>query len=65
MTATIELPVVRTHRHTARKGLLISSSALGLSGVTDAEGNALLPFSWPTPPPPTSPSASAGSRATS
>jgi taurine dioxygenase len=44
VTETIELPVVRTHRHTGRKGLLLSSSALGLSGVTDAESKALLPF---------------------
>jgi alpha-ketoglutarate-dependent taurine dioxygenase len=44
VTETVEQPVVRAHRHTGRKGLLISSSALGLTGVTDAEGNALLPF---------------------
>jgi alpha-ketoglutarate-dependent taurine dioxygenase len=44
VTETVEQPVVRTHRHTGRKGLLISSSALGLTGVTDAEGKALLPF---------------------
>jgi taurine dioxygenase len=44
VTETIEQPVVRTHRHTGRKGLFISSSALGLSGVTDAESKALLPF---------------------
>jgi taurine dioxygenase len=34
---------VRTHRHTGRKGLLISTSALRLTGVTEAESNALLP----------------------
>lgn len=44
LTETIEHPVVRTHRHTGRKGLFISSSVLGLSGVTDAESKALLPF---------------------
>jgi alpha-ketoglutarate-dependent taurine dioxygenase len=44
VTETIEHPVVRTHRHTGRKGLFISSSALGLSGITEAEGQALLPF---------------------
>ncbi len=44
VTETIEHPVVRTHRHSGRKGLLISSSAQGLSGVTDAESKALLPF---------------------
>ncbi|HEX3958884.1 MAG TPA: TauD/TfdA family dioxygenase [Trebonia sp.] len=42
-TETIEFPVVRTHRHTGRKGLLISTSALRLTGVTEAESNALLP----------------------
>lgn len=41
---TIEHPVVRTHRHTGRKGLFISSSALGLSGVSPDEGRAILPF---------------------
>ena len=40
----LEQPTVRTHRHTGRKGLLISSSALRLTGVTDAESKALLPF---------------------
>jgi alpha-ketoglutarate-dependent taurine dioxygenase len=44
VTETTELPVVRAHRHTGRKGLLISSSALRLSGVTEAESSALLPF---------------------
>jgi alpha-ketoglutarate-dependent taurine dioxygenase len=44
VTETVEHPVVRTHRHTGRKGLFISSSALGLSGVTNAESKALLPF---------------------
>jgi len=44
LTETIEQPIVRTHRHTGRKGLLISSSALGLRGVTDTESKALLPF---------------------
>lgn len=41
---TIEHPVVRTHRHTGRKGLFLSSSAVRLTGVSDAEGKALLPF---------------------
>jgi alpha-ketoglutarate-dependent taurine dioxygenase len=41
---TIEHPVVRTHRHTGRKGLFLSSSTLGLTGVTEAEGKAVLPF---------------------
>jgi len=44
VTETIEHPVVRTHRHTGRKGLFLSSSALRLTGVTEAEGKALLPF---------------------
>jgi taurine dioxygenase len=41
---TVEHPVVRTHRHTGRKGLFLSSSARGLTGVSQAEGEALLPF---------------------
>jgi taurine dioxygenase len=41
---TIEHPVVRAHRHTGRKGLFISSSALRLTGIAEAEGKALLPF---------------------
>lgn len=44
VTGTVELPVVRAHRHTGRKGLFISSSALRLTGVTEAESRALLPF---------------------
>jgi alpha-ketoglutarate-dependent taurine dioxygenase len=44
VSETVEHPVVRAHRHTGRKGLFISSSALGLSGVSEAEGKALLPF---------------------
>ncbi len=44
VTETIEYPVVRTHRHTGRKGLLITSSALRLAGVTEAESKALLPL---------------------
>jgi len=44
VTETVEHPVVRTHRHTGRKGLFISSSAIGLTGVSSAEGAALLPF---------------------
>jgi alpha-ketoglutarate-dependent taurine dioxygenase len=44
VTETVEQPLVRAHRHTGRKGLLISSSALRLSGVTEAESAALLPF---------------------
>jgi alpha-ketoglutarate-dependent taurine dioxygenase len=36
--------VVRTHRHTGRKGLFISSSARGLPGIDSAEGAAILPF---------------------
>jgi alpha-ketoglutarate-dependent taurine dioxygenase len=44
ITDTIEHPVVRTHRHTGRKGLFISSSAVRLTGVTAAESQALLPF---------------------
>ena len=44
VTETVEHPVVRTHRHTGRKGLFISTSALRLTGVTDAESKALLPF---------------------
>jgi alpha-ketoglutarate-dependent taurine dioxygenase len=44
VTETVEHPVVRTHRHTGRKGLFISTSALRLTGVTAAESTALLPF---------------------
>jgi alpha-ketoglutarate-dependent taurine dioxygenase len=44
VTDTIEHPVVRTHRHTGRKGLFISSSTRGLTGVDPAEGAAILPF---------------------
>jgi alpha-ketoglutarate-dependent taurine dioxygenase len=41
---TIDHPVVRTHRHTGRKGLFISTGALRLSGLEPAEGEAILPF---------------------
>jgi alpha-ketoglutarate-dependent taurine dioxygenase len=41
---TIEHPVVRTHRHTGRKGLFLSSSAIGLTGIEPSEGRAILPF---------------------
>ena len=44
VTETVEHPVVRTHRHTGRKGLFLSSSALRLTGIEPAEGAALLPF---------------------
>lgn len=44
VTETVEHPVVRTHRHTGRKGLFISSSALRLTGIAPAEGAAILPF---------------------
>lgn len=44
VTDTVEHPVVRTHRHTGRKGLFLSSSALRLTGIEPAEGAALLPF---------------------
>jgi alpha-ketoglutarate-dependent taurine dioxygenase len=44
VTDTIEHPVVRAHRHTGRKGLFISSSARGLTGIDPAEGAAILPF---------------------
>lgn len=44
VTHTIEHPVVRRHRHTGRKGLFISTSAIRLTGIADAEGKALLPF---------------------
>ncbi|MGH3250412.1 MAG: TauD/TfdA dioxygenase family protein, partial [Trebonia sp.] len=44
VTETVEHPVVRTHRHTGRKGLFISTGALRLTGVTEAESQALLPF---------------------
>ena len=44
MTETVEHPVIRTHRHTGRKGLFLSSSALALTGIEPAEGQALLPF---------------------
>ncbi|HKS46117.1 MAG TPA: TauD/TfdA family dioxygenase [Amycolatopsis sp.] len=41
---TIEHPVVLRHPDTGRPGLFISSSALGLTGVTADEGKAILPF---------------------
>ena len=44
VTETVEHPVVQTHRHTGRKGLFISSSALRLTGLGAAEGQAILPF---------------------
>lgn len=44
VTETVEHPVVRTHRHTGRKGLFLSTSAIGLTGIAPAEGKALLPF---------------------
>ncbi len=44
LNQTIEHPVVRTHRHTGRKGLFISSSAVRLTGIGEGEGRALLPF---------------------
>jgi alpha-ketoglutarate-dependent taurine dioxygenase len=37
-------PLARAHRHTGRKGLFISTGALRLIGVTEAESQALLPF---------------------
>lgn len=39
---TVEHPVVLTHPETGRKGLFISTSALGLTGVTAQEGKVLL-----------------------
>jgi alpha-ketoglutarate-dependent taurine dioxygenase len=44
VTETIEHPVVRTHRHTGRKGLFLSSSAIRLTGIEPNEGQAILPF---------------------
>jgi taurine dioxygenase len=44
VTETVEHPVVRTHRQTGRKGVFLSSSARGLTGVGQAKGQALLPF---------------------
>lgn len=44
VTDTVEHPVVRTHRHTGRKGLFISAGALRLTGIEPSEGAALLPF---------------------
>ena len=41
---TIEHPVVLEHRDTGRRGLFISSSAIGLTGVTPAEGKVILPY---------------------
>jgi alpha-ketoglutarate-dependent taurine dioxygenase len=41
---TVEQPVVLTHPDTRRKGLFLSSGALGLTGVTAAEARVLLPF---------------------
>ncbi|WP_329204506.1 TauD/TfdA family dioxygenase [Streptomyces sp. NBC_00683] len=42
VTETVEHPVVLEHPDTGRKGLFISTSALGLTGVTPEEGKALL-----------------------
>jgi taurine dioxygenase len=44
VTETVEHPLVRTHRHTGRKGLFISAGALRLTGIEPAEGAAILPF---------------------
>ncbi len=44
VTETIEHPLVRTNRHTGRKGLFLSSSAIRHTGIKPAEGQALLPF---------------------
>ena len=44
VTETVEHPVVRAHRRTGRKGLFISTGALRLTGVTEAESQALLPY---------------------
>jgi alpha-ketoglutarate-dependent taurine dioxygenase len=44
VTETVEHPVVHTHRHTGRKGLFLSSSAIRLTGIEPVEGQALLPF---------------------
>jgi alpha-ketoglutarate-dependent taurine dioxygenase len=41
---TVEHPVVRTDPDTCRKGLFLSTGALCLTGVTEAESRALLPF---------------------
>lgn len=43
-TETVEQPVVLAHRHTGRKGLLLSTGAIRLEGVIKAESDALLPF---------------------
>ena len=44
VTETIEQPVVRTHRHSGRKGLFPSSSAIRLTGIDPTESQAILPF---------------------
>lgn len=44
VTETVEQPVVLAHRHTGRKGLLISTGAIRLNGVTKSESDVLLPF---------------------
>ena len=44
LSEPVKHAVVRIHRQTGRKGLFISTSALGLTGIADAEGRALLPF---------------------
>lgn len=44
VSQTVEHPVVRVDPGTGRKGLFLSSSAQRLTGVTDAESEALLPF---------------------
>ncbi|MDB4872590.1 MAG: taurine dioxygenase [Gemmatimonadales bacterium] len=41
---TIDHPVVLTHPDTGRKGLFLSTGALGLTGVTADEGRVLLDF---------------------
>lgn len=41
---TVEHPVVLVHPETGRKGLFLSSSALGLTGLTAGEGRAVLAY---------------------
>ncbi len=62
---TVEHPVVRTHRHTGRKGLFISTGALRLTGLEAGESATVLSFLLAHASScPTTPSASAGNQAT-
>lgn len=44
VAGTVEHPLVRVDPDTGRKGLFLSTSAIGLTGVTSGEGRALLEY---------------------